>query len=80
MKYKLKPVQQQVMVITGAGSGIGRATAQAAAKQGARLVLACRNEQALNQLVDELRKEGADAIAVPTDVGIATEHEKLLEA
>jgi len=80
MKYKLKPLGQQVMVITGAGSGIGRATAQMAAQHGARLVLACRNEEALNKLVDELRKKGTDVIAVPTDVGVAADHEKLLAA
>jgi NADP-dependent 3-hydroxy acid dehydrogenase YdfG len=45
MAIKLKKLSEQVMVITGASSGIGLATAEAAATQGARLVLAARSEK-----------------------------------
>jgi short-subunit dehydrogenase len=58
----------QVVVITGASSGIGRATAIRFAKQHARLVLGSRRQRSLDELVDELNEIGAQAIAVPTDV------------
>ena len=66
---KLKPLHQQTMVITGASSGIGLATARMAADRGARLVLAARNEDALRDIVAEIRDRGGQAIAVPCDVG-----------
>ncbi|PLC54240.1 short-chain dehydrogenase [Pollutimonas nitritireducens] len=80
MKKTLKPLKQQVIVITGASSGIGLATARIAARRGARLVLACRNKPALDRLVEELKAEGADAIAVKADVGIQEDHRKILDA
>lgn len=68
-KMKLKKLREQVMVITGASSGIGLVTARMAAKKGARLVLAARNEEALRELTDELReKEGCRAVWVKADV------------
>jgi len=50
MTYHLKNLRDQVIVITGASSGIGLATARMAAKEGAKLVLAARTEDALKQL------------------------------
>lgn len=69
MNVKLKPVSEQVIVITGASSGIGLATARLAAERGARLVLAARNEDALKQLTDELTAGGHEAVYVVADVG-----------
>lgn len=69
MAISLKPLRNQVIVITGASSGIGLVTARMAAKQGAKLVLAARNEDALRQLVDEIRNKGGEAIYVVADVG-----------
>ena len=66
---KLKPLNQQVLVITGASSGIGLVTARMAAKKGAKLVLAARNADAIQQLADEINSQGGHALAVPTDVG-----------
>ncbi|CAA9392589.1 MAG: 3-oxoacyl-[acyl-carrier protein] reductase [uncultured Nocardioides sp.] len=63
-----KPVAGQVVVITGASSGIGRATALELAGQGARVVCAARTVPALESLVDEIGSNGGEAIAVPTDV------------
>ncbi len=56
------------MVITGASSGIGRATAQAFAYRGARLVLAARSASSLQDVARECRDRGAEAIVVVTDV------------
>jgi NADP-dependent 3-hydroxy acid dehydrogenase YdfG len=58
---------EPVLLITGASSGIGAETARLAAAQGYRLVLAARNEEALDKLVGELGGEER-ALAVPTDV------------
>jgi short-subunit dehydrogenase len=69
MTVRLKPLKDQVMVITGASSGIGLATARAAARKGTRLVLASRSEDDLRQLVDEIRRDGGQAVHVTADVG-----------
>lgn len=69
MTVKLKPLADQVVVITGASSGIGLATARMAAERGAKLVLAARSEGALRQLVEEVRSRGGQAIHVVADVG-----------
>lgn len=58
----------QVVVITGASSGIGRETARQFATRGACLVLAARNEQALQAAADEVVDRGGTALVVPTDV------------
>ena len=63
-----KPLSEQVIVITGASSGIGLVTAAEAASRGARVVLAARNERDLARAVEEIRRDGGDAIAVVTDV------------
>ncbi|MDQ3656315.1 MAG: SDR family oxidoreductase [Chloroflexota bacterium] len=65
MAAKLKG---RVAVITGASSGIGRATALAFAAKGTKVVVAARREQALNDLVAEIERTGEQALAVPTDV------------
>ncbi|MEG7283326.1 SDR family oxidoreductase [Bacillus sp. 0909A] len=68
-KLKLKKVKDQVIVITGATSGIGLVTARMAAEKGAKVVAAARNEDALQELVDEVKKKGHEAIYVKADVG-----------
>ena len=73
----LKPLNEQVIVITGASSGIGLVTARMAAEQGAAVVLAARNEEALRQLTDEIRQKGGQAAYVVTDVGQEEEVNRL---
>jgi short-subunit dehydrogenase len=68
-----------VVVITGASSGIGQATAEAFARTGARLVLAARGAEALEEVATRCRSLGAEAIAVPTDVTDAEAVERLAE-
>jgi NADP-dependent 3-hydroxy acid dehydrogenase YdfG len=69
MKIALKPLDQQVIVITGASSGIGLATAFAAAQQGAAVVLAARSARTLQQIVAQIEAHGGRAVAVKADVG-----------
>ena len=69
MTISLKPLRNQVIVIIGASSGIGLVTARMAAKQGAKVVLAARNEDALHQLSEEIRSQGGSATYVVADVG-----------
>lgn len=56
------------VVITGASSGIGAATAEAFAARGAKLVLASRNAEALEQVAERCRNLGGEALVAPTDV------------
>jgi short-subunit dehydrogenase len=72
--------QARVVVITGASSGIGRATAHAFAERGNSLVLAARGEAALREVVAECERRGAAALAVPTDVGDEAQVEALAAA
>ncbi|HZO37313.1 MAG TPA: SDR family NAD(P)-dependent oxidoreductase [Solirubrobacteraceae bacterium] len=60
--------ESRVGIVTGAASGIGRATASAAAGAGARLVLADASEDALQNFASELSADGAQVVAVPGDV------------
>ena len=68
MNTRLKPIADQVMVITGASSGIGLTTARMAARRGAAIVAVARNDDALRQLVQELTNQGYEAIHVAADV------------
>jgi len=67
-KGKLKKLRDQAIVITGASSGIGLATARMAAERGARVVLTSRNEEELRQACDDIRNRGGRATFVAADV------------
>jgi len=68
MASSLKPLDRQVIVITGASSGIGLATAQDAAARGAKLVLVARSGDVLEAIADGLATGGHEAIHVVADV------------
>jgi NAD(P)-dependent dehydrogenase (short-subunit alcohol dehydrogenase family) len=63
-----KPLEQQVVVVVGASSGIGRATALRFAQRGAKVVVSARSEPGLTSLVDEIRRGRGEAMAVAADV------------
>lgn len=79
-KTNKTPLNQQVIVITGASSGVGRATALAFARYRSTIVLAARQENALQEVADICSHLGAKALAVPTDVSNAESVQKLAEA
>ncbi|ALC91561.1 3-ketoacyl-ACP reductase [Bacillus sp. FJAT-18017] len=58
----------KVAIVTGAGSGMARATAKLYAKEGAKVVLAEFNETTLNEALEEIKSAGGDAVAIRTDV------------
>jgi NAD(P)-dependent dehydrogenase (short-subunit alcohol dehydrogenase family) len=64
---RLKPVEEQVVTLMGASSGIGRETALRFAERGAKVVLAARSEPGLHSLVEEIREKGGEATAVAAD-------------
>ena len=70
---ELKPINEQVIVLTGATSGIGLVTARMAAEQGAKVVLTARNDDALHRLEQEINENGGQALAVPADVAKESE-------
>lgn len=80
MSRELKAIDKQVVVITGASSGIGLATAEEALKRGAKVVLAARSKRALDEIVERLTKTGAEAIAVECDVSDRAQVERLARA
>jgi NAD(P)-dependent dehydrogenase (short-subunit alcohol dehydrogenase family) len=73
-----QPLNRQVMVVTGASSGVGRAIARAAGARGAKLVVAARGEDGLNAAVAEIERAGSEALAVPTDVTDQAQVEELV--
>lgn len=79
MKIRLKPIDTQVVVITGATSGIGLTTARMAAHQGATLVLSARNGAALEQLAQEMSADDVPVATVVADVGKADDVARIAE-
>ncbi len=73
-------LERKVAIITGAGSGIGRATAQRFAQEGALLMLADRNADALAETVASLDADATQVRSQPTDVAVESEVEALVKA
>jgi NAD(P)-dependent dehydrogenase (short-subunit alcohol dehydrogenase family) len=74
-----RPLNEQVMVITGASSGIGLATARMVAARGAKVVLAARDEAELEGIVGDITARGGAALAVTADVANPDDVERIGE-
>ncbi|MDP9000899.1 MAG: SDR family oxidoreductase [Myxococcota bacterium] len=77
MSPNLKPISDQIMVVTGASSGIGLATALTAAKRGAKVVLAARSGETLADIAAQIESIGGQAIAVVADVARREDVERI---
>ncbi len=73
-----KPLNEQVMVVTGASSGVGRAVARAAGQRGAKVVVTARGEEGLDGAVAEIESAGSEALAVPGDITGREFHDELV--
>jgi NADP-dependent 3-hydroxy acid dehydrogenase YdfG len=70
--------QNKVAIVTGASSGIGRTTALALAKEGALVALTARRGDALLEVAEEIKRQGGEALAVPTDVSVREQVEQMV--
>lgn len=70
----------KVAVITGANSGVGAATAELFAREGAAVVIAARREESLNAVAEKIRAAGGTVLAVATDISKVESVEKLIGA
>jgi NAD(P)-dependent dehydrogenase (short-subunit alcohol dehydrogenase family) len=74
-----KPVSEQVVVVTGASSGLGRAIARAAGERGAKVVVTARNGEALDRCVAEIEAAGSEALGVPADCAVQDDVAQVVE-
>ena len=72
-------IENKVVIITGASSGIGEATAELLAEKGAKLVLAARRKDKLKELAERIKSKGGEAIYQVTDVTKIEDNKKLVE-
>ncbi|SMO40976.1 Short-chain dehydrogenase [Saccharicrinis carchari] len=72
-------MQNKVVIITGASSGIGLALAKEFAQRGSKLVLAARSSDKLHDIEEELKKHGTEVITVTTDVSIERECKNMVD-
>ena len=69
----------KVVVITGASSGIGEATAKLLAQRGAKVVLGARREDKLGRIVRQIRDAGGEAVSQPLDVTVQPENDAIVD-
>jgi NAD(P)-dependent dehydrogenase (short-subunit alcohol dehydrogenase family) len=74
-----KPLREQVIVVTGASSGLGRAVARLAGRRGAKVVVTARNSEALEACVREIEAFGSEALAVAADCTVQDEVAQVVE-
>jgi len=75
----MKKLQDKVAIITGAGSGIGKATALLFAKEGAKVTVSDINEEHGNEVVEMIKKEGGEALFVKADSANIEDHKRLVK-
>jgi NAD(P)-dependent dehydrogenase (short-subunit alcohol dehydrogenase family) len=75
-----KPLNQQVLVVTGASSGVGRAVARAAGERGAKVVVTARGQDGLDGAAAEIERAGSEALAVPGDISDGEFNDELVRA
>src|SRR5690349_3098925 len=75
-----KTISGKVIIITGASSGIGRATAIQLAREGARLALIARREDLLKSLADEIRGTGGSSFVMPLDLLQSDQVKKMIHS
>src|SRR5437763_1481630 len=78
-KRSIEMIKDKVVIITGASSGIGEATAKLLASKGACVVLGARREQNLKQLVDEIQHAGGQAVYQVMDVTNPSDNARIVE-
>jgi len=74
-----KPISEQVVVVTGASSGLGRAVARLAGARGAKVVVTSRSTEALDACVREIEASGSEALAVPADCAVEDQVAQVVE-
>lgn len=76
----MSTLKDKVAIVTGAGSGIGKAIAELYAKEGAKVVVSDINEQHGNEVAQLIKNQGGDAFFVKADSGSAEDNQKLVQA
>jgi NAD(P)-dependent dehydrogenase (short-subunit alcohol dehydrogenase family) len=75
----LEKLKGKIAIVTGAGQGIGKAISLELAKEGAKVVVSDINPKGIDDTVKEIKKSGAQAIGIRTDVAITEEVEKMVK-
>jgi NAD(P)-dependent dehydrogenase (short-subunit alcohol dehydrogenase family) len=75
-----KPLRDQVILVTGASSGLGRAIARRAGERGAKVIVTARNQEALENCVAEIERAGSEALAAPGDVSDQAQVQGVVDA
>src|SRR3954454_11374112 len=75
-----KPISEQVVVVTGASNGLGRAVARLAGERGAKVVVTARNAEALDNCVGEIERAGSQELGVPSHATDRTQLERVTVA
>ena len=73
-------LKNKIAIVTGGGQGIGRGTARLFAREGAKVTIAARTAEKLEQVKEEIEAEGGEVLAIPTDVGREGDVQRMVAA